>query len=53
MDADLSHIGAHRRRADFIDYSAAERLSGGSSASGGAALAISSPSFCGAFFKLN
>src|SRR5262245_17710438 len=32
IDADPSPIGAHRRRADFIDYGAAERLSGGSSA---------------------
>jgi hypothetical protein len=35
IDADLSPIGAHRRRADLIGNSHAERLNGGSSANGG------------------
>ena len=36
IDADLSPIGAHRRRVDLIGYRGAERLSGGSSAKGDA-----------------
>ena len=32
VDADLSPIGAHRRRADLVGYSHAERLNGDSSA---------------------
>jgi hypothetical protein len=31
IDADLSPIGAHRRRVDLIGYSHAERLAAGSS----------------------